>query len=78
MTTRRRGTVTRAAHSSRMRKDDVMCPACKAGFRRIEIVSQSGSAGDVRCPLCDALLEVVDGSTEVAYRLTVAPEKLLE
>jgi uncharacterized Zn-finger protein len=61
-----------------MRKDDVICPACKAGFRRIEIVSRSGSAGDVRCPLCDALLEVVDGSTEVAYRLTVAPEKLLE
>jgi uncharacterized Zn-finger protein len=61
-----------------MRKDDVMCPACKAGFRRIEVVSRRGSAGEVRCPLCDGLLEVVDGSTEVAYRLTVAPEKLFE
>ena len=69
---------TRAAHSRGMRKDDVTCPACKAGFRRIEIMSQSGDAGDVRCPLCDALLEVADGSTEIAYRLTVAPEKLLE
>jgi uncharacterized Zn-finger protein len=77
MTARRQGTVTRAAHNSRMRKDDVICPACKAGFRRIEIVSQSGSAGGVHCPLCDTLLEVVDGATEVAYRLTVAPEKFL-
>ncbi|MGC2084060.1 MAG: hypothetical protein WA702_11995 [Bradyrhizobium sp.] len=61
-----------------MKKDDVICPACKAGFRRIELLSRSGNAHDVRCPLCDALLEVVDGSTEVAYRLTVAPEKLFE
>jgi uncharacterized Zn-finger protein len=61
-----------------MRKDDVICPACKAGFRRIEIVSRSGSAGEVRCPLCDTLLEVADGSTEIAYRLTVAPEKMFE
>lgn len=56
----------------------MICPACKAGFRRIELLSRSGSARDVRCPLCDALLEVVDGSTEVAYRLTVAPERLFE
>jgi hypothetical protein len=61
-----------------MRKADVICPACKAGFRRIELVSQNGIEGCVRCPLCDALLEVLDGSTEVAYRLTVAPEKLFE
>jgi hypothetical protein len=32
----------------------------------------------VRCPLCDTLLEVADGSTEIAYRLTVAPEKMFE
>jgi len=61
-----------------MKRDDVICPACKAGFRRIELLSRHGCAHDVRCPLCDALLEVVDGSTEVAYRLTVAPEKLFE
>jgi hypothetical protein len=23
----------------------------------------------VRCPLCDALLEIVDGSTEIVYRI---------
>jgi predicted Zn finger-like uncharacterized protein len=61
-----------------MKKDDVTCPACKAGFRRIELLSRGGSARDVRCPLCDALLEVVDGSTEVAYRLTVAPDKMFD
>ena len=61
-----------------MRKGDVICPACKAGFRRIELVSRNGSEGCVRCPLCNTILEVLDGSTEVAYRLTVAPEKLFE
>jgi uncharacterized Zn-finger protein len=61
-----------------MKKDDVICPACKAGFRRIELLSQRGSAQQVRCPLCDALLEILDGSTEVAYRLTVAPDRLFE
>lgn len=65
-------------HSLPMRKGDVICPACKAGFRRIELVSQTGSEGDVRCPLCGTILEVLDGSTKVAYRLTVAPEKLFE
>jgi C4-type Zn-finger protein len=59
-----------------MRKDDALCPACKAGFQRIEILSQRGRAGEVHCPVCNAVLEVVDGSTEVAYRLTVAPEKM--
>ncbi|CCE09130.1 conserved hypothetical protein [Bradyrhizobium sp. STM 3843] len=59
-----------------MRTDDVICPACKAGFRRIELQSQTGSAGEIRCLLYGELLEVVDGSTEVAYRLTVAPEKI--
>jgi len=28
--------------------------------------------------LCNHVLEVFDGSTEIAYRLTVAPEKLFE
>src|SRR3954463_12443854 len=73
-----RGTVTPAAHSRLMRNDDALCPVCKAGFRRIEILSQRGPAGEVRCSLCSALLEVVDGSTEVAYRLTVVPEKMFD
>jgi C4-type Zn-finger protein len=66
----------RALHRHSTKKGDVICPACRAGFRGIELLSRSGSARDVRCPLCDALLEIVDGSTEIVYRLTVAPEKL--
>jgi hypothetical protein len=61
-----------------MRKDDVLCDECGAGFRRIELRSRRGTAGEIRCPLCDHLLEVSDGSTQVAYRLTVAPEKIFE
>lgn len=63
---------------SGMRKGDIICPECKAGFRRIELTSRKGHAGEFRCPVCDCLLEVTDGSTDVAYRLTVAPEKLFE
>ena len=58
-----------------MKKDDVSCPDCRAGFRRIELSSRRGERGEYRCPICDALLEVFDGSTEVAYRLTVQPAR---
>ena len=34
--------------------------------------------GEFKCPLCHHVLEVSDGSTDIAYRLTVAPEKLFE
>jgi predicted Zn finger-like uncharacterized protein len=61
-----------------MRKGDVICPECKAGFRRIELSSRHGRAGEHRCPLCGHLFEVSDGATDIAYRLTVAPEKLFE
>jgi transposase-like protein len=61
-----------------MRRGDVICPQCKAGFRRIELASRKGVAGEYRCPLCQYLLEVFDGSTDIAYRLTVAPEKMFE
>jgi transposase-like protein len=61
-----------------MEKGDVICPGCSAGFRRIELVSRRGFVGEFHCPLCDRVLEVSDGSTEIAYRLTVAPEKLFE
>jgi hypothetical protein len=71
-------TVTRDVHNGRMRKGDVICPECNAGFRRIELASRPGTAGEFRCPLCDHILETFDGSTEIAYRLTVAPEKLFE
>ena len=65
-------------HNTLMRKGDVICPQCKAGFRRIELVSQPGTTREFRCPICDHVLELSDGSTEIAYRLTVAPEKLFE
>jgi hypothetical protein len=35
----------------------------------------AGKRGEFRCRLCDHLLELVDGSGEVALRLTVEPEK---
>jgi transposase-like protein len=59
-----------------MRKSDVTCPKCRAGYRRIEVASGKKSKGEYRCLLCDHLLEVFDGSSEVAIRLTVQPEKI--
>jgi hypothetical protein len=56
-----------------MKKDDVICPKCNAGFRRIELSSRRGIKGEYRCPLCKQLIESLDGSIEVAYRLTVQP-----
>jgi hypothetical protein len=61
-----------------MKRGDVICPECHGGFRRIELASRPGAKGEFRCPLCHHLLEVSDGSTDIAYRLTVAPEKLFE
>ena len=61
-----------------MRKGDATCAECRAGFRRIELDSRKGRPGEFRCPICSSVLEVSDGSTEIAYRLTVAPEKLFE
>jgi hypothetical protein len=60
-----------------MRKSDVTCPKCNAGYRRIELVSKQGPKGEFRCVLCDRLLEVFDGKTEIALRLTVQPERIL-
>jgi transposase-like protein len=61
-----------------MRKSDVTCPECKAGYRRIEVASGNGTKGEFRCRLCDHVLEIFDGSTEVAIRLTVQPEKTFQ
>jgi hypothetical protein len=36
-----------------MRKGDVLCPKCNAGFWRIELSSLRGTEGDYHCPLCD-------------------------
>ena len=61
-----------------MKKGDIICPECNAGIRRIELNSRPGRAGEYRCPLCGHLIEVSDGATDIAYRLTVAPAKLFE
>ena len=61
-----------------MKKSDVTCPECKAGYRRIELFSVGGPEGEFRCLLCHQVLEVFDGKTEVALRLTVQPEKIFE
>jgi hypothetical protein len=61
-----------------MRKSDITCPNCDAGYRRIELTTRPGVKGEYRCLLCDQLLEVFDGSTEIAIRLTVQPEKTFE
>jgi hypothetical protein len=60
-----------------MKKSDLTCSECGAGYRRIELVSQNGPTGEFRCLTCDHLLEVFDGSTDVALRLTVQPERIL-
>jgi transposase-like protein len=56
-----------------MIKSDVTCPGCGAGYRRLELMSQSGTKGEYRCPACDEVLEKFDGSALVAYRLTIQP-----
>ena len=58
-----------------MRSSDIICPKCKAGYRRIEVASGNRTGGEYRCLLCKHVLEVFDGSREVAIRLTVQPEK---
>jgi transposase-like protein len=56
-----------------MEKGDVTCSECGAGFRRLELSSKSGGKGEYRCPACNNVLEVFDGSSLVAYRLTIQP-----
>jgi predicted Zn finger-like uncharacterized protein len=53
----------------------VTCPKCRAGFRRIELSSLPGTRGEYHCPVCQQNLETFDGSTVVAYRLTIRPVK---
>ena len=67
-----------ARHKVGMKKSDLMCPTCNAGYRRIELTSRPGVKGEYRCMFCDEILEKFDGSTDVAIRLTVQPEKTFE
>jgi transposase-like protein len=59
-----------------MRKSDVTCPVCQAGYRRIELTSRPGDRGEFHCLICDGVLEILDGSTAVALRLTVQPSSV--
>jgi len=61
-----------------MRSSDIICLQCKAGYRRIEVASGSGTEDAYRCLLCDHVLEVFDGSTEVALRLTDQPDSIFK
>jgi hypothetical protein len=56
-----------------MKKSDVTCSECGAGFRRIELWSQPGEKGEYRCPGCDCSLKVFDGTKLIVYRLTIEP-----
>jgi transposase-like protein len=59
-----------------MQKGDLICPKCGTGFPRITPSSLSGERGEFRCTICDRVLEVFDGSSVVACRLTVAPSRI--
>jgi transposase-like protein len=61
-----------------MKKSDLTCPECKAGYRRIELTSKRGAKGEFHCLVCNRVLEVFDGSTDVAIRLTVQPERIFD
>jgi hypothetical protein len=55
----------------RERWQDRLAPS--AGYRRIELFSKGGKPSQYRCLICTRVLEVFDGSSEIAYRLTVQP-----
>jgi predicted Zn finger-like uncharacterized protein len=61
-----------------MKKSDVTCPNCNAGYRRIELDSIAGPKGEFRCLICNHLLEVFDGTHDIALRLTVQPNRTFE
>ena len=66
------------AHTLGMRKSDIICPKCHAGYRRVELATGKGTPGEFRCLVCDHVLEVFDGSREIAIRLTIQPEKTFQ
>jgi hypothetical protein len=41
------------AHIRGMKKSDITCSYCRAGYRRLELVSKKGTKGEFRCLLCD-------------------------
>ena len=63
----------RLRERTNVRKADVTCVCCGAGFRRLELWSEPGATGEYHCPVCDHLLEAFDGTNLIAYRLTIQP-----
>lgn len=59
--------------AGRMKKGDVTCSECGAGFRRLELASAPATQGEYRCPTCGDILEKFEGNAFVAYRLTIQP-----
>jgi len=56
-----------------MKKNDVTCSACGAGFRRLELETPPANQGEYRCPACNEVLETFDGRAFIAYRMTIQP-----
>ncbi|WP_271587018.1 hypothetical protein [Bradyrhizobium sp. CCBAU 53415] len=56
-----------------MKKSDVTCSECGAGFRRLELTSERGIQENYHCPACGTLIEELGAAYLVLYRLTVQP-----
>ncbi|PDT65799.1 hypothetical protein CO683_30290 [Bradyrhizobium ottawaense] len=56
-----------------MRKSDVTCSECGAGFRRLELTSERGIECKYHCPACGTLIEACGSDHLIVYRLTVQP-----
>ena len=65
-------------HYPCMKKSDVTCEYCGAGYRRIELTSLKGEPGSYHCLVCNQVMKIFNGSTQVAYRLTVAPVRVTD
>jgi hypothetical protein len=61
-----------------MKKSDVFCSECGAGFSRLELWSQPGEKDEYHCPLCDRPLERFDGTKLIAYRLSIEPGTIVK
>ena len=64
-----------------MKKDDVTCHECGAGFQRLELISEPGTTGEYHCPVCKQALESFDGGKLIllstvgpAFTQTITPE----
>jgi hypothetical protein len=40
----------RTTHNRQMKRSDIFCPSCSAGYRRIEVASGKRTTGEYRLP----------------------------